>query len=58
VPKAATKSLINVVFEVATNKPGFDRDENTAQLGQVLKLPTRYEQHRAEIERLLPPTAP
>jgi glyoxalase family protein len=58
VPKAATKSLIDVVFEVATNKPGFDRDENTAQLGQALKLPTRYEQHRAEIKRLLPPTAP
>ncbi|MDN5787056.1 MAG: VOC family protein, partial [Pseudorhodobacter sp.] len=47
-----------ILFEVATNEPGFDRDEDTANLGQALMLPTRYEQHRAEIERLLPPLAP
>ncbi|MBS8227593.1 ring-cleaving dioxygenase [Vannielia litorea] len=44
-----------VLFEVATNEPGFDRDEDTAHLGEALKLPTRYEPHRAEIEGLLPP---
>ncbi len=43
-----------ILFEVATNEPGFDRDEDTAHLGQALMLPTRHEQHRAEIERLLP----
>ena len=27
-----------VLFEVATNEPGFDRDEDTAHLGEALKL--------------------
>ena len=43
-----------VLFEIATNEPGFDRDEDTAHLGQALKLPDRYEPHRAQIEKLLP----
>lgn len=46
-----------VLFEVATNEPGFDRDEDTAHLGQALKLPTRYEPLRARIEAELPPIA-
>lgn len=46
-----------VLFEIATNEPGFDRDEDTAHLGQALKLPSRYEPHRAQIEKLLPPLA-
>lgn len=46
-----------VLFEIATNEPGFDRDEDTAHLGEALKLPTRYEPHRAEIEKILPPIA-
>lgn len=46
-----------VLFEIATNEPGFDRDEDTAHLGEALKLPSRYEAHRAQIERLLPPLA-
>ncbi|MGJ8573245.1 MAG: ring-cleaving dioxygenase [Hoeflea sp.] len=44
-----------VLFEVATNEPGFDRDEDVAHLGESLKLPTRYEQHRDQIEQLLEP---
>ncbi len=43
-----------VLFEIATNEPGFDRDEDTAHLGQALKLPSRYEPHRAQIEAHLP----
>ncbi len=43
-----------VLFEIATNEPGFDRDEDTAHLGEALKLPTRYEPHRAQIEGRLP----
>ncbi|MGR3805301.1 VOC family protein [Marinibacterium profundimaris] len=43
-----------VLFEIATNEPGFDRDEDTAHLGQALKLPTRYEPYRDQIEPLLP----
>ncbi len=46
-----------VLFEVATNEPGFDRDEDTANLGQALKLPTRYQPYRAQIENLLPALA-
>ena len=44
-----------VLFEIATNEPGFDRDEDTAHLGEALKLPTRYEAHREHIEQLLEP---
>ncbi|PYE90473.1 VOC family protein [Phyllobacterium leguminum] len=44
-----------VLFEIATNEPGFDRDEDTAHLGEALKLPARYEPHRAKIEQLLEP---
>ncbi len=46
-----------VLFEIATNEPGFDRDEDTANLGEALKLPTRYEPHRAKIEGILPAIA-
>jgi glyoxalase family protein len=44
-----------ILFEIATNEPGFDRDEDTAALGSALKLPVRYEGLRAQIEALLPP---
>ena len=44
-----------VLFEVATNEPGFDHDEDTAHLGEALKLPEQYEPARARIERVLPP---
>ncbi|RWI54774.1 MAG: ring-cleaving dioxygenase [Mesorhizobium sp.] len=46
-----------VLFEIATNEPGFDRDEDTAHLGQALKLPSRYEPYRDQIERILPEIA-
>ena len=36
-----------VLFEVATNEPGFDRDEDTAHLGEALKLPTQHAHLRA-----------
>lgn len=39
-----------ILFEIATNEPGFNRDEDTAHLGEVLKLPARYEPFRGEIE--------
>ncbi|MFQ1702015.1 VOC family protein [Loktanella agnita] len=44
-----------VLFEVATNEPGFDRDEDTAHLGEALKLPSQHEHMRARIESLLDP---
>jgi glyoxalase family protein len=39
-----------VLFEVATNEPGFDRDEDTAHLGEALKLPTQHEHLRTVLE--------
>lgn len=46
-----------VLFEIATNEPGFDRDEDTANLGQALKLPERYRPYRDQIEARLPEIA-
>ncbi|MFL6514099.1 MAG: ring-cleaving dioxygenase [Chthoniobacterales bacterium] len=44
-----------ILFEIATDAPGFATDESVEQLGQSLKLPPQYEEHRPEIERILPP---
>lgn len=44
-----------VLFEVATDPPGFTRDEPLAHLGEELKLPEKYEASRARIEQILPP---
>jgi len=44
-----------VLFEIATDGPGFTVDEPAGSLGERLKLPPQYEQHRAEIQRALPP---
>jgi glyoxalase family protein len=44
-----------VLFEIATDGPGFAVDEPVKHLGETLKLPPQYEQHRVEIERVLPP---
>jgi glyoxalase family protein len=44
-----------VLFEIATDPPGFATDEREAELGQHLMLPPRYERRRADIERMLPP---
>ena len=46
-----------ILFEIATNEPGFDRDEDTAHLGEALKLPNRYEPFRNKIEANLAPLA-
>lgn len=46
-----------VLFEVATNEPGFDRDEDTVHLGQALMLPERYRPYRKQIEQKLPEIA-
>ncbi len=44
-----------VLFEIATDPPGFAVDEPADRLGQSLKLPAKYEPMRARIERALPP---
>jgi glyoxalase family protein len=44
-----------VLFEIATNEPGFDRDEDRAHLGEGLKLPTQHEHLRPWLEKHLQP---
>ncbi len=44
-----------VLFEIATDPPGFTVDEPLAGLGSALKLPPWLEPHRARIEAVLPP---
>jgi len=43
-----------VLFEIATDPPGFARDEPENTLGQTLKLPPWLEKHRTDIEGELP----
>ncbi len=44
-----------VLFEIATDGPGFTVDEDPAHLGERLILPPWLEPHRQEIEAALPP---
>jgi glyoxalase family protein len=43
-----------VLFELATDNPGFTRDEPLNELGTSLKLPKQYETSRKRIEGVLP----
>ena len=43
-----------ILFEIATDEPGFAVDEPQAALGQDLKLPKFLERRRGEIEAVLP----
>lgn len=43
-----------VLFEIATDPPGFLTDETMEQLGTSLKLPPWLEKDRSELQRLLP----
>jgi glyoxalase family protein len=43
-----------VLFEIATDVPGFTKDEELEHLGEKLQLPAWYEKHREEIEKQLP----
>ena len=42
-----------VLFEIATNEPGFDRDEDLAHLGEALKLPQQHKHLRPILESQL-----
>jgi glyoxalase family protein len=42
-----------VLFEIATNEPGFNRDEDTAHLGEALKLPMQHQHLRPYLEQHL-----
>ncbi|TWR26953.1 ring-cleaving dioxygenase [Mucilaginibacter achroorhodeus] len=43
-----------VLFEIATDNPGFAVDESVEELGTHLKLPVQYEEYRASLETTLP----
>ena len=43
-----------ILFEIATDDPGFAADEPVGSLGQALKLPKGLEPRRAAIEAVLP----
>jgi glyoxalase family protein len=43
-----------ILFELATDNPGFTRDEKLEELGSSLKLPKQYETARHQIEKVLP----
>ena len=47
----------HVLFEIATDQPGFAVDEPVETLGEALKLPSFLETHRTEIEAVLPKVA-
>lgn len=44
-----------VLFEIATDPPGFAIDEDKEHLGEELKLPPRIERRRRQLEEVLPP---
>jgi len=44
-----------VLFEIATEAPGFTLDESLEELGTHLRLPPWLEPSRSDIERILPP---
>ncbi len=44
-----------ILFEIATDGPGFSVDEEFDNLGSSLKLPPWYEERRDYIESILPP---
>jgi len=44
-----------ILFEIATDPPGFAHDESVATMGERLMLPEQYEQYREQLEhRLIP----
>ncbi len=43
-----------VLFEIATDNPGFAIDETIEELGTGLKLPAQYESNREDISKRLP----
>ncbi|KZE15078.1 ring-cleaving dioxygenase [Priestia aryabhattai] len=44
-----------ILFEIATDPPGFAHDESLKTMGEKLMLPEQYETHRDQIERALIP---
>lgn len=45
----------DILFEIATDPPGFAHDESYESMGSKLMLPAQYEQHRKQLEQMLIP---
>ena len=45
----------DILFEIATDPPGFAIDEPLETMGEALKLPPQYEQFRKRLQAELPP---
>ena len=44
-----------ILFEIATDPPGFAHDETPETMGSRLILPVQYERHREQLEKSLIP---
>ena len=44
-----------ILFEIATDPPGFAHDESYETMGEQLMLPAQYEHYREQLERRLIP---
>lgn len=44
-----------ILFEIATDPPGFAHDESPETMGTALKLPEQYESYRGRLEKTLTP---
>jgi glyoxalase family protein len=44
-----------ILFEIATDPPGFAHDETYETMGENLMLPSQYEPHRTQLEQVLLP---
>ena len=44
----------HILFEIATDPPGFLTDESFKNLGETLQLPAQLEHNRSQLEQLLP----
>jgi glyoxalase family protein len=44
-----------LLFEIATDPPGFAHDESLETMGEKLMLPQQYEKHREQLESVLIP---
>lgn len=44
----------HILFELATDPPGFAHDEQHETMGEQLMLPPQYEEHRTQLEHDLP----
>lgn len=44
-----------ILFEIATDPPGFAHDESLKTMGEKLMLPAQYEHYREKLEQSLIP---